>query len=80
MERLTMVEELKNIGASLYQLKTEESLQKLVEIIEESNFLNNNYTEYLNLINHFLANRDYILLADLITYELIPEICNKDIV
>lgn len=80
MDNQSLINEIKNIGIGLYQLKYATNIKRLVGLIQETKlFESDEYSDLLFLVNKFLENKDYILLADLLTYELIPNISNDDL-
>ncbi|MDQ0161928.1 hypothetical protein [Aeribacillus alveayuensis] len=80
----TIIDELNEITKKLYRVETREAMKKwknnferistYIEKIEkyEGNIIQNDILEALQIITLAMQNKDYILMADLIRYELIP--------
>jgi len=73
------IKEIQRIAKGLYQLNISSNINKLIDLIEMSTlFKGKEHSEMLKLINNFLSNKDYILLADFLIYEFIPTIYKGD--
>lgn len=73
-----MIEQLEQTVIKLYRMEIQEAMRKwnsafeeLASIIERGNGEKSNILQILEVIAEAMKNRDYILMADLIRYELV---------
>jgi hypothetical protein len=76
-----LLEELENVIEYLYCLEIRKAMMKWSEIvdpiitvinIELDQGTKNDIMSLLNIVNATIENKDYILMADLLKYELLP--------
>jgi hypothetical protein len=76
-----LFEELENVVEYLYCLEIRKAMMKWSEVVdpiitvlnsELDQGIKNDIMSLLNIVNATIENKDYILMADLIKYELLP--------